>query len=77
MRFNALDPTVGALVTVHAVVGVHAAEFELDADLLERDTLVVGLEPQRDRDAGREAAQQDLVRCGAGVRAPGTGRLVA
>jgi len=77
VRLDALDPAVGALVTAHAVVGVHAVVLDLDPDLLERDTLVVGIEPQGDRDASHEAPEQDLVGCGPGIRSPSADRLVA
>ncbi len=47
-RLDALDPAVGPLVTVNAIVRVHPVELELHVDPGERDALVVSVESEGD-----------------------------
>jgi len=61
LRRDAFDPSVGAFVAVYAIVGVDPVELEPDVDSRKGDALVVRIEPERDRDARGEAAEQDFI----------------
>ena len=56
---------------------MHPVELKADVDAGQADVLVVGIQPQCERNAGREASEQEFVGCGPSVRPAHERRFVA
>ncbi len=71
-----VDPTVDPLVAAQAVVCVDPVEFEPYVDSVEADGLMVRVQPQGYRDAGRQPSEEEFIGRRSGIRSAREGRLI-
>ena len=61
LRVDPVDPAVGLLVAVQAVICVDSVEFEPDVDSGQPDLLVVRVQAQGYRETGRQCSEEELI----------------